>query len=390
MDKKIIYDFDTVISRSETHAEKYKARERYFGSSTVEPFWIADMDLPTPAFITDAIKERVDHHMFGYTEQYDEVFNSIIWWMKNEHKVEVEQKSISLSPSVVTTIAMTIQAFTKPNERIVLLSPVYGPFFGLTQQNERIVAACPLKVEDSRFEINFELLEKVLSDSNVKLMLLCSPHNPGGRVWSGDELNKIAELCEKYEVIIFCDEIHSDIVYPPAKHCSMLNLENARENVIVAHSIGKTFNCSGLQASFSIIPNSKLRSQFRKTVGKSHVGGVNLIGKIALVNALSPKGSEYKKQLTSYIFENIIEVCKLLKQIDGITVMIPDGTFLVWVDFRVFGSGQDIFEKLVHDANVGLSVGTFFGTEGEGWFRINCAHPRSKLIPAVQRIVNSF
>lgn len=390
MDKKIIYDFDSVISRSGTHAEKYEALEKYFGSSTAEPFWVADMDLPTPAFIAEAIRQRASHHLFGYTEQYDEIFNSIIWWMKNEHDAEVEQQSISLSPSVVTTIAMAIQAFTAPGDQVAMLSPVYGPFFGMTRQNQRTVSTCPLKVEEGRFEIDFDLLEKVLSAPKVKLMLLCSPHNPGGRLWSFEELNRIAELCLKYKVIIFSDEIHSDIIYPPATHCSMLKIKNARNNIIVAHSIGKTFNCSGIQASFSIIPNKKLRVQFRQTVEKSHVGDINLLGKVALTHALSPKGSEYKRQLISYIHENVIQVCNLLKQIEGITVMIPDGTFLVWTDFRAFGTWQDIFSKLVNDANIALSGGTFFGPEGEGWFRINCAHPRSKLIPAVKRVVYLF
>ncbi|MBT8045798.1 MAG: PatB family C-S lyase [Pontiella sp.] len=390
MDQKIIYDFDAVVSREGTYAEKYDARERFFGSAEVEPFWVADMDLPTPAFLVERLRERIEHPMFGYTEQYDAVFDAIMWWMRNQHGAEVAQNSISLSPSVVTSISMAIQAFTKPTGSVAVLSPVYGPFFSCTQLNGRTVADVPLLVEQGRFAIDYESLEEVLTRPEVSLLLLCNPQNPGGRVWSMEELDQLAVLCRDNEVVLFSDEIHSDIVYPPARHNSLLNVECARDIVLMAHSIGKTFNTSGLQSSFTIIPDPGLRSRFRAAQNRAHAGDINLLGKVALASALSPPGADYKQQLVAYLHENTRQVCERLQQLESVEVMVPEATFLVWCDFRKYGRWQDIFKRLIKEANVALSGGTFFGPAGEGWFRVNCAHPRSQLLAAVDRMVAAF
>lgn len=390
MDPKIIYDFDPVVSRAGTHAEKYESRVKYFGSAEVEPFWVADMDLPTPAFLVNRLRERLEHPMFGYTEQYEEVFKAIVWWMNDQHRVAVDPAWISLSSSVVTSISLAIQAFTKEGEAVAVLSPVYGPFYFCAKQNNRRVADCLLRVVQGRFEIDFQTLEKQLAHPSVKLMLLCNPHNPGGRVWSAHELDQILALCAQHQVILFSDEIHCDIVYPPARHNSVLQFEAARKNTVAAHSIGKTFNCSGLQASFAMIPDDDLRRRFRKAAERAHAGDINLLGKTALRYAFSPQGADYKRQLTVYLQENIRQACRLLRTLDSMEVMTPEATFLVWSDFRKFGPWQEVFKTLVHDAEVALSGGTFFGPAGEGWFRLNCAHPRSKLIPAVERIVSVF
>ncbi len=390
MEKKVVYDFDPVISRAGTYAEKYEARERFFGNADAEPFWVADMDLPTPAFLVDALRARLEHPMFGYTEQYAQVFDSIRWWMADQHGATVEQEWISLSPSVVTSISVAVQSMTKPGDSVVVLSPVYGPFFFCAQNNGRNVADCPMRVEQGRFEIDFEALEQVLAKPDSTLLMLCNPHNPGGRVWSEDELVRLARLCAANGVILFSDEIHSDIVYSPHRHVSMLNVEDAREICIVAHSIGKTFNTSGLQSSFTIISNPELRKRFRAGLDQSHSGDVNLLGKVALATALSPAGAEYKQQLVAYLQENTRLVCEKLKELDSVEAMVPEATFLVWCDFRKHGAWPEVFRRLIHDAGVALSGGKFFGPAGEGWFRVNCAHPRSKLLPAVDRIVAEF
>ncbi|MDF7824923.1 PatB family C-S lyase [Pontiellaceae bacterium B12227] len=390
MEEKIVYDFDTAISRSGTNAEKYEARQRFFGKADVEPFWVADMDLPSPEFLVDALHARIVHPMFGYTEQYADVFESIQWWMQHEHQAAVEFKQLSLSPSVVTSISMAIQAFSEPGDTVALLSPVYGPFYSCTKLNHRKVADCPLRVEQGKFEIDFLTLEQQLARPEVKLLLFCNPQNPGGRAWSFQCLELVVEMCAKHGVILFSDEIHCDIVFPPHRHHSVLNIPAADDMAVVAHSIGKTFNTSGLQSSFTIIKNAELRSRFRTAQERSHAGDINLLGKVALEHALSPKGAEYKKQLVAYIHENTRQVCERLQQIDGLLVMPPEATFLVWSDFRAFGDWQTVFRKLIQEANVALSGGTFFGPAGEGWFRINCAHPRALLLPAVERIAASF
>ncbi|QBG48051.1 putative C-S lyase [Verrucomicrobia bacterium S94] len=390
MEKKIMYDFETPVSRLGTHAEKYEARERFFGNADVEPFWVADMDLPTPGFLVERIRERSGHPMFGYTEQYDGIFEAIAWWMKNEHAAEVETAYTLLSPSVVTSISMAIQAYTEEGEAVALLSPVYGPFFSCTKTNNRNVADVPLQVENGRFMIDYQALAQALDRPDVKLMLMCNPQNPGGRAWTVQELEKVVELCAEYGVVLFSDEIHSDIVYPPVRHQSVLNIPLADEIAVVAHSIGKTFNTSGLQSSFVFIRNPKLRTAFRRAQERAHCGDINLFGKVALETALSPEGAEYRRQLLAYLHENIQQVCGRLRQVNGLFVMEPEATFLVWSDFRAFGDWQTVFKKLIKEANVALSGGNFFGPAGEGWFRINCAHPRSVLLPAVDRIVSVF
>ncbi len=391
MDESLNYDFDRVISRAGTYAEKYEARRHFFGSADVEPFWVADMDLPTPDFLVNALRGRLEHPMFGYTEQYDAVFNAIGWWMRDQHGVDVESYDwISLSPSVVTSISMAIQALSKHGDAVALLSPVYGPFFSCTTVNGRTVADCPLRVEQGCFQIDFDAFERLVSREEVTLLLLCNPQNPGGRVWLKEELERLSEICVANHVAIFSDEIHSDIVYPPNRHHSMLNVEAAQDHCIVAHSIGKTFNCSGLQSSFTIIPNAALRTRFRAAQERAHAGDVNLLGKVALSTALSPAGGNYKRQLVAYLRESTLQVCDKLRQLEKASVMVPEATFLVWCDFRKYGSWQQVCKRLVHDANVALSGGMFFGPAGEGWFRINCGHPRRQLLAAVDRIVAEF
>jgi len=389
MEEKLIYDFDQPISRLGTFAEKYDARQRIFGNSDVEPFWVADMDLPTPAFLVDAMRQRLEHPMFGYTEQYDAVFDSITWWMQDQHDASIEQDWISLSPSVVTTISNAIQVYTEPGDSVALLSPVYGPFFTYVNVNERTVADCSLLVVDGTFEIDYPRLDRILAQPEVKLFLLCNPQNPGGRVWREDELQKLVVLCSAHDVIIISDEIHCDVVYPPYRHTTLLNISGAQQIGVVAHSIGKTFNTSGLQASFVIIPDSKLRNRFRSGAERMHAADINLLGKVAIAHALSPQGADYKRQLVHYPRGNTILVAEKLKTL-GIDVMVPEATFLVWSDFRKFGPSKTVFDKLINDANIALSGGAFFGPTGEGGFRINCAHPRSILLRAVDRIIDTF
>lgn len=383
-------DFENAPSRAGTYAEKYDARLRFFGREEVTPLWVADMDLASPAFLAESMRARCEHPLFGYTEPYDAIFEAIQWWMKAEHGAAVESQWMLLSPSVVTSMCMTIQSCTRAGGGVAVLSPVYGPFFTTAQANQRRVEDCPLILHDGRFEIDFERLEAALSKPDVELLMLSNPHNPGGRVWTREELTQVAERCVAHDVVIFSDEIHSDIVYPPHRNVSMLNIPAARSRLIMAHSIGKTFNASGLQASFCIIPDPHLRQSVRKAQTRAHTGDMNLMGKTALVAALSPAGADYKRGLISYLHENVREVCRRLGALEAVAVMEPQSTYLVWCDFRAAGSWQDVSRRLTQNAGVALSGGTFFGPAGEGWFRINCAHPRRQLYPAIDRMVDEF
>ncbi|MAI19848.1 MAG: hypothetical protein CMF28_01215 [Kiritimatiellaceae bacterium] len=390
MEEKVVYDFDTVISRLGTQAEKYDARKQFYGKPDVEPFWVADMDLPSPAFLSEALHDRVNHSLFGYTEQDPSLFEAIRWWMKDQHGVEASPEMMSLSPSVVSTISMAIEAFTQPAEQVVILSPVYGPFFSTVKLHERKVVDCPLVLDAGRYEINWEAVEIALRDSETTLLLLCNPQNPSGRVWQADELKRLAILCKENGVVLFSDEIHSDIVYAPAKHVSVLTVPEARDHCVMAHSIGKTFNASGLKSSFSIVPNPVLRNRLRRAHRRAHSDNINLLGKVAITQLLSTDGAEYKRQLCAYLHETTRQVVEKLGSVEGLVPMQPEATFLVWCDFRAKGDWQTVSKRLIEEANVALSGGTFFGPAGEGWFRINCGHSRAQLLPAVDRICRVF
>ncbi|MBN2716078.1 MAG: PatB family C-S lyase [Deltaproteobacteria bacterium] len=385
------YDFDREISRLGTGAEKYEARKSLFGKADVEPFWVADMDLPTPAFVTEALIKRMNHSMFGYTTVQDSLYAAIQWWQQSQHGVQVGADWIRLSPSVVTSIAIAVQAMTRPGDGVVVFSPVYGPFFFVTEHNQRKVRDEPLlRDHNGQYAIDFDALAKCFKTHQPRLLLLCNPHNPGGRVWRESELRQLVALCNTHNVTMFSDEIHCDIVYAPNRHVSLLTIEDARDNCIVAHSIGKTFNTSGLNASWVMIPNKEIRQRFVNTQELSHCGSVNLTGKIALETALSPEGAEYKQALVTYLHENIRQVVSRLHTIENASVMRPEATFLTWIDLRAFGPWPTVMKRLIHEANVALSGGTFFGPAGQGWFRLNCAHPRKNLLAATDRIVNTL
>lgn len=390
MEEKITYDFDTVISRIGTQSEKYDARKQYYGTSDVEPFWVADMDFPSPGFLVEALQTRVDHGLFGYTEKDPSLYDAIIWWMNDQHGVDITHEMISLSPSVVSSISMAIEAYTAPGDRVALLSPVYGPFFSTVRLHGREVADCPLRLASGRYEMDWQAIGQTLSDDRTKLFLLCNPQNPSGRVWEADELLELGRLCKREGVLLFSDEIHSDIVYTPARHTSVLSLSELRDHVIMAHSIGKTFNTSGLKSSFSVVPNTDIRTQLRRAHRRAHSDNINLLGKIAITHLFSSEGAEYKRQLNTYLRASTQEVYEKLAAIDGLKPMCPDATFLVWCDFREFGDWRTVSKRLINEARVALSGGTFFGPAGEGWFRINCGHSRKQLLPAVDRICALF
>ncbi|MBN2340850.1 MAG: PatB family C-S lyase [Deltaproteobacteria bacterium] len=383
-------NFDTEVSRLGTGAEKYESRKSLFGKADVEPFWVADMDLPSPPFLQQKLAERVAHPMFGYTTTPDSLLEAITWWWRHEHQAAVETDWIRLSPSVVTSISLAVQSMSAPGDGVVILSPVYGPFFFSTELNQRRILDVPLKIQEGQYTFDFDALQMCFEKNRPSLLFLCSPHNPGGRVWSEAELRRLAVLCNEYHVRIFSDEIHCDIVYAPYRHFSLLRIEEAKDICIVAHSIGKTFNASGLCASLVVIPSPTIRKAFVHAQEQSHCGTVNLLGKAAMEVAFSNEGAAYKQALLAYLKNNVDHAVSALNQIRDARIMTPQATFLVWCDFRAYGKWPAVMKKLIHQANVALSGGTFFGTAGEGFFRLNIAHPSAPLLNAVSRIVETM
>ena len=391
MTKTIAPDFDIPTDRSDTNAEKYDARERIFGNESVQPLWVADMDLPSPPFLQEALSERISHPCFGYTEQGEDLRGAVQWWMKNEHNLTVHTNNILVSPSVVTTFNNAINAFAEEGDGIALFSPVYGPFYFAIKNHNRTLVDIPLLLTDGQYRIDFTTFEEECIAGNIKLLLFCNPHNPSGRVWQEGELQKLISICKSNNIIIVSDEIHSDIVYPEYTHTSILSITGAEDISLVAHSIGKTFNTSGLQASFALISNSDMRKEYQKIAELSHTNDINLLGKIAIESLFSERGQIYKHALISYLAENQNILLERLRKLPGIEPMIAESTFLSWIDFNGTGlSHEEITKKLIDDAGIGLGGGLFYGPVGTGWFRLNFAVARCELEKALEKIENVF
>ncbi|MBN2722882.1 MAG: PatB family C-S lyase [Deltaproteobacteria bacterium] len=383
-------DFSKIIDRSGTHTEKYDSRISIFGTDEAEPFWVADMNLPSPDFLTQDLINRVNHPIYGYTTHYDEIYESIIWWMKTLHQLEISREHLFLSPSVVTTINHAISILSKPDDSIVILSPVYGPFFSSVKNQKRKIIDFPLELIDNRYEFNFNALRQVIEQQKPSMLMMCNPQNPGGRVYTPDELKKLVDISIEYNMKIFCDEIHSDIVFHPHKHTSLFTVKNADKISIVAHSPGKTFNTSGIQASFAMIKNPELMEKFSDAQRNTHTGDINLFGKTVITSVFSPKGLEHRNSVLDYIQKNMLEARTRLLKIRDISVLPVEATYLLWIDFNKLGTESEIMEILLKKASVALGNGSFFGEAGRGFFRINCAHPESQLLGAIDRIVSVF
>lgn len=391
MEEKIVPDFNIPINRLNTNAEKFDSRERIFGNADIQPLWVADMDLPAPPFLQKALTRRIEHPCFGYTEQSENLKNAVIWWMQNEHNLTVDTNSILFSPSVVTTFNNAITTFSKNGDGIALFSPVYGPFYFAIKNHKRTLIDIPLILNNNQYKIDFGNFETECANGNIKLLLLCNPHNPSGRVWSKEELQRLVNICKNNNIKIVSDEIHSDIIYRGVKHTSILSIPDAGDIAIVAHSIGKTFNTSGLNASFIIIPDNDMRDKFHKVAELSHTSDINLLGKTAIETLFSVQGQIYKNALTEYLANNQTMLIERLNNLQGIQPMPAESTFLSWINFNDTGlTHAELMKRLINNAGIGLGGGLFYGPVGKGWFRLNFAVARCELEKALNKIERSF
>ncbi len=384
-------DFDQPINREATDAVKYDARIHVFGTNAVQPLWVADMDLPVPPFLQEALSARIHHPCYGYTMQSNALKKSIQWWMQEEHGVRVGPEEILFSPSVVTTMSNAIAAFTEKGEGIAIFSPVYERFYASIINLKRTVVNIPLLLNGQRYSIDFTVFEQACRDGSVKMVLFCNPQNPSGRVWSKEELTELTRICRENKVLLVADEIHSDIIFPGNSHTSLLALDEAQQCTLLAHSIGKTFNCSGLQPSFVLIPDHRLRRRFHAETERTHTGDINLLAKVAIQTLFSQEGQQYKKSLIHYLVGNRDFLAGRIAQLRQVTMMTPEATFLAWLDFR--GTGlphKEIKQKLITEAGLGLSDGLAYDPDGEGWFRFNFGIARLELEKAAAKLDATF
>lgn len=382
------YNFDEIIDRKGTNSIKYDFAEEEKGRDDLLPLWVADMDFKLPKEVEERLEERVKHGIFGYTKAKDDYYKAVAKWFYDVHDWRIDPGWIVITPGVVYAIAAAIRAFTKKGDGVIIQQPVYYPFYNSIIKNERKAVNNELLFKDGRYSIDFDDFEKKIRENDVKMFILCSPHNPVGRVWTKEELTKLGEICLKYDVLIFADEIHGDITYPGIKHVPFVSLsENFANITIVGTAPSKTFNLAGLQLSDIIIPNEKLREKFKSELNSAGYALPNTMG-LAASQAVYELGYEWYREMLDYIYENYKFLEKFIKdELPKIKIVKPEGTYLVWLDFSRLGlTDKELEDFIVDKAKLWLDGGSMFGKKSGQFQRINIACPKETLKEALERL----
>ncbi len=387
-----MFDFDKPISRIGTDAYKYEFREKYFNKSDVIPLWVADMDFASPPAVAEAIRRRAEHPVYGYTIRTARFNLAIKNWLHTMHNWDVKSSWIEFSPGVVPGLALSVLTYTNPGDGIIIQPPVYSPFFSVVKDNYRKLVCNPLVFVEGKYRFNFEELEQLTSKPENKILMLCSPHNPVGRLWTKEELTRIGEICIKNGVLILSDEIHSDLAMFGNRHIPFASINNEfANNSITFMAPSKTFNIAGFSTSYIVCENKDLINQYRKVLNSLHLFTGHLLGGPVLESAYN-FGAEWLNELISYLEGNIDFVYDFVtKRLPMVTFTKPEATYLLWLDFRKTGWDQEKLNLfLINSANVGLNDGTLFGKEGRGFMRMNVGSPRSVIQKALENIEEAF
>ena len=386
------YDFDTVVNRKNTNAIKYDLAKKRGKPEDAVSLWVADMDFPTAPCIQKAVAERAAHGIWGYSRPDNRYYDALKKWYKERHNFEVQNEWVVNTPGVCFALSTAVKAFTKEGESVLIQKPVYYPFFNIINSLQRKVVNSSLILKNNHYEIDFDDFERKIVQENVKMFILCSPHNPGGRVWTKQELQKISEICLAHNVLVVSDEIHSDITFGSNVHTVYGSLsEQALKNSIICTAPSKSFNLAGLQFSNIFIADEKLRKAFSEELDKTGYDEPSVFGIVAATAAYS-EGADWFDSVKSYIWENILFAKNYIEEnAPQIKVLVPEGTYLLWLDFSKTGlSDSEINDRVLNKAKVWLDRGSMFGKEGEKFQRINCATPRIILEDALKRICSQF
>lgn len=381
-------NFDTVIDRRKTGCIKYDFAAENGMPEDVLPLWVADMDFKTSSYVQDALKKQAEHGIFGYSDAAADYFDAVQSWYLRHHDWKVEKEWLVKTPGIVFALSMAVQAFTEKGDSVMIQQPVYYPFAGAVVKNGRkLVNNALLSDEEGRYYMDFQDFEDKIVKEQVKLFLLCSPHNPVGRVWSRQELETVGDICYRHKVLIVSDEIHGDFVFR-GRHHVLAGLKKEYEEITVTCTApSKTFNIAGLQVSNIFIPNERLRTLFEERISACGCSGPNSAGLAACLAAYRD-GEAWYQGMISYIRENILFARAFLEErLPVLRMWEPEGTYLIWVDFRALClSHEELEELIVQKAGLWLDGGSMFGPEGEGFQRINTACPRVILKDALERL----
>ncbi|HNP90679.1 MalY/PatB family protein [Macellibacteroides fermentans] len=380
------YNFDEIVDRRGTNCIKVDALKARYGNPDLTPLWVADMDFRTPDFIVNALKERCNHEVFGYTFADDDYYNSIINWVDYKHNWKISRESLSYIPGIVKGIAFALQCFTNPGDKVLIQSPVYHPFRLVPEKMKRTVVYNPLKLTEGVYQMDFEQLESVIE--GCKVLILCNPHNPAGIVWNKETLSKLADICARHGVLVISDEIHAELTYPQYPHLPFANASETAANISITFMApSKTFNIAGIVTSYAIVPNPELRKEF---YGFLEAGEYNdgTIFAYEATKAAYTYGAEWLQQMRTYIMENVRFVDNFLKnKLPQIKAYEPQASFLIWLDCKGLGLSQPELTKLFKDkAGLALNDGSIFGKEGEGYMRMNIGCPRSVIEESLNRL----
>lgn len=386
----MIYNFDEETNRKNTNCAKYDGLKKYFGYEDLNPLWVADMDFKTPSFINDAIIKAASNSLYGYSVDTPELYASIINWQKNEHDWEIEQKDIFMINGVVPAYSACIEAFSEIGDEVIVQTPIYPPLFKCVTANERKLVINELKKdENGYYTMDLEDLEKKIT-SKTKILALCSPHNPVGRVWSKEELEKLANICIKHNITIVSDEIHSDITFKKFTPLASISKEIANQTITL-NSAGKTFNIAGLNCAYAVSKNAEILEKFKKVAIKREINSINFFGYVS-TRAAYENGSAFVKELKAYLMNNIIFTKDFFEKNSlNIDFFIPEATYLLWLDFSKTGlSHLEIKNILLTKSKIALNDGVSFGSNGNKYFRLNTALSKKALNIALNQFVKKF
>jgi cystathionine beta-lyase len=384
----VTYDFDRVIDRANTDSLKYDFARRRGKPEGILPLWVADMDFQAPPCVLDALAERSRHGIFGYSDTGEDYAAALRDWFWRRFRWRIEPDWIVKTPGVVTALHIAVRAFTAPGDGVIIQQPVYYPFSSAVQSTGRTLVISELVLRDGRYQIDFDDFEAKVAAGRVKLFILCSPHNPVGRVWTEEELTRLGEICLKHGVRVVSDEIHADFVFPGRRHRVFADVSPAlRDITVTCTAPSKTFNLAGLQISNILIADSRLRAAFTRAYAAAGLSQVGVMGLVAC-RAAYTGGEPWLEALKVYLADNLALLRDTLaRELPAVRLVEPEGTYLAWLDCRALGlTAAELDDRIVRRAGLWLDEGPMFGVGGEGFQRLNFACPRSVLAQALTRL----